>query len=143
MAEEEKTPPEEVDIEEIMQQIREQILARKAAGSPSGEPPVKITGRRFPPEFYEHLYQASLAYDQVQVKMHVSKSGVPLVGPLLQRLRGKLHELVLYYVNQLAAQQINVNTHLLRAVSILAEELESPPPAEAQEGPDSGAANRS
>jgi len=32
--------------------------------------------------------------------------------------------LVLFYVNQMAAKQINVNHHLLRAVNILAEEIE-------------------
>jgi hypothetical protein len=126
MSEEESSQPEEqVDIEAIMQQIREQILAREAASRPGGQAPVKITGKRFSPEFYEHLYHAGLAYDKIQVKMFVSQSTVPLIGPILQWLRGKLHELVLFYVNQLAAQQITFNTHLLRAVSIMAEDLEA------------------
>lgn len=127
MAEEKETQVDEVNIEEIMQQIREQILARKEATAPGSAMPLKISGKRFPPEFYEHLYQAGLAYDQLQLDVYVSKSSVPVLGPAVEWLRGKLHELVLYYVNQLAAKQIAYNTHLLRAVSILAEELETLP----------------
>ncbi|HSM56035.1 MAG TPA: hypothetical protein VK879_07775 [Candidatus Sulfomarinibacteraceae bacterium] len=135
MAEEKEMQVEEVDIEAIMQQIREQILARKEASAAGGALPLKISGKRFPPEFYEHIYQAGLAYDQVQVNMYVSKSSIPVLGPAVEWLRGKLHELVLYYVNQLAAKQITYNTHLLRAVSILAEELESlPAPDQTEEG---------
>lgn len=121
---------EQVNIEAIMQEIREQILARKSALAPGDAPALRVRGERFPPEFYEHLYHAGLAYDQIEVKQHVSRSSVPLVGPLLQWLRGKLHELVLYYVNQLAVQQIAVNTHLLQALTILSEELEKLPEAE-------------
>lgn len=126
MSEEETSHTEEqADVEAIMQQIREQILAREAARRPGGQAPVKVSGKRFSPEFYEHLYHAGLTYDKLQVKMFVSKSSLPIIGPLLQWLRGKLHELVLFYVNQLAAQQITFNTHLLRAVSIMAEDLEA------------------
>lgn len=107
-----------------MQQIREQVLAKRAALSPDERPALPMHGKRLPPEFYEHLYQAGLAYDQIEVKLQVSRSSIPVVGPLVQWLRGKIHELVLFYVNQVAAQQIAVNTHLLQALSILGEELE-------------------
>lgn len=131
MAENEKeTQAEDVDIEAIMQQIRVQILARKEATTSGSASPLKISGKRFPPEFYEHLYQAGLAYDEVQVDMYVSKSSLPILGPAVEWLRSKLHELVLYYVNQLAAKQITFNTHMLRAVSVMAEELESLPAPE-------------
>jgi hypothetical protein len=33
--------------------------------------------------------------------------------------------LVLFYVNQLATQQIQFNTHILQAVGMLAQELEA------------------
>ncbi|MFQ5399200.1 MAG: hypothetical protein ACE5E7_06335 [Anaerolineae bacterium] len=126
MSEQETSAPaEEVNIEVIMQEIRKQILAKKSQLSPGGQPVVRVEGSRFPPEFYEHLYQAGLAYDQLQVKLHVSKTAVPIIGPVLQWVRQKIHELVLFYVNKLAASQIKVNTHLLRALSILSEELEA------------------
>jgi hypothetical protein len=122
--EEANNPAEDVDIEAIMQQIREQILAQRASLAPQKTPSLRVSGDRFPPAFYEHLYQAGLAYDQLQVQVFVSKSSLPIIGPTLQWLRGKLHELVIYYVNQSAAQQIAVNTHLLQALSVLAETLE-------------------
>ncbi|MEW5986484.1 MAG: hypothetical protein AB1791_07615 [Chloroflexota bacterium] len=118
------TTETEVNIEEIMGQIRELVLARKMAQGGGQAMNLALGGRRLPPAFYEHLYQAGLSYDQAQVKLYLSKTSVPVVGPLLQWLREKVHQLVLFYVNQSAAQQINVNSHLLQALSILAEEFE-------------------
>lgn len=117
--------PTEVNIEEIMQQIRSQILAQKTAVSGQDTPIVNIEGKRFPPEFYEHLYQAGLTYDQVGVQMNLTPIDVPIIGSFLQKVRYKIHELVIFYVNQVAANQIRVNTHLLRALSLLSEELEN------------------
>jgi hypothetical protein len=117
-------PEQDIDIEQIMGEIREQILAGKAAASPGGKPIVPAKGTRFSAELYEHLYYAGVNYDQVGVKMHVSTVPIPILGPIIEWIRGKLHELVLYYVNQVSAKQIKVNMHLLRAVSTLIEELE-------------------
>jgi hypothetical protein len=58
----------------------------------------------------------------------------PLVGPLLERLRRTVHQLVLFYVNQVAAQQREVNAHLLQALSLLAKEMEDVSPVEQEEG---------
>ena len=117
-------PSAEVNIEEIMQQIRQQILAKRLATAPDGRSPIRIAGKHLPADFYEHLYQAGLVYDQIQVPVNVSRIAVPVIGPLLQTIRHKLHELVIFYVNQLAANQIQMNHHLLQALNILAEELE-------------------
>jgi hypothetical protein len=108
-----------VDIEQIMQEIRAEILAQRGldAAVPTG-------GKRLPPEFYEHLYQAALGHDQIGVKLHVTPVKIPLIGPLIERLRQAVHQLVLFYVNQLAAEQVQVNRHLLQALRILSEELE-------------------
>jgi hypothetical protein len=119
-----ETIPEPVDVEAIMREIRAEILAKKGTLTPGGEPIVPTAGHRLPPEFYDHLYQAALAYREVGVKMHVTPVNAPLLGPVVTWLRGKLHELVLFYVNQVAAQQVRVNTHLLHAVSLLSQELE-------------------
>ena len=116
----------EINVEAIMQQIRQQIIAKRAAVGPAavGGGEIVVTGKRFPPEFYEHLYQARLALDEVQVPVFVSKSGVPLVGGLIVWLRTKFHELVTYYVNQSAARQTSASEHLLRALSLMGQELE-------------------
>ena len=118
-------PTETVDIEAIMQQIRQQILVKKQAEGGEDAPHIPVKGKRLPPEFYEHLYHAGMAYDQIGVKMNVTRVPIPIVGKLLEAVRTKIHELVLYYLNQTAAQQIKVNHHLLQALSILSEELEN------------------
>lgn len=116
----------EVNVEAIMQQIRQQIIAKRAAVGPgaAGSGDLVVTGKRFSPEFYEHLYQARLALDDYQVPVFVSKSGVPIIGALLVWLRTKFHELVTYYVNQSAARQVSATHHLLQALSVMGQELE-------------------
>ena len=120
---------EAVNVEAIMQQIRQQIIAKRAAVGPgaasSGD--VVVSGKRFPPEFYEHIYQARLALDEYQVPVFVSKSGVPIIGGLIVWLRTKFHELVTYYVNQSAARQVSATNHLLQALSLAAQELADAP----------------
>jgi len=120
MNETEENEKDVVNIEEIMQEIRRQILSKKRVGKPT----LPVSGERLPPEFYEQLYQASLLQGELGVKLFVSRSEVPLFGPLIDKLRGKLHELVLYYVNQSVAQQAQINDHLLRAITLLSQELD-------------------
>lgn len=120
----EQTEPS-INIEEIMRDIRASILAKQATIGNSGEPLVPTSGERLPPEFYEHLYQAALAYGNIGVKMHVTKVSVPLLGGIIEWLRSKMHQLTLFYVNQVVSQQTEVNYHLLRALAIVSQELET------------------
>lgn len=125
MSDQEAAAP--INIDEIMQQIRQQIIAKRAAVSPDGSPgysDIVLTGKRLPPEFYEHLYRARIALDDYAVPVFVSKSTVPIIGGLIDWLRGKFHELVVYYVNQSATRQVSATSHLLRALSLLAEDME-------------------
>ena len=110
---------QQIDVEQIMQEIRAEILAQRGLGEivPTG-------GKRLPPEFYEHLYQAAMGHDQLLIKMNVTPVKIPIIGPLVARLRQMAHRLVLFYVNQLAAEQTHVNHHLLQAISVLSQELE-------------------
>lgn len=124
MSEQANLPATSVNVEEIMQHIRQQIIARRAEVDPDGVGDLVVTGKRFPPEFYEQIYHARMALDAYQVPVLVSKSSVPIIGPLIEKLRGKLHELVLFYVNQSAARQVAASNHLLKAISLMAQELE-------------------
>lgn len=117
-------PDEHVDVEQLMQQIRRQILEKRAASGDDTAAHVPVAGKRFPPEFYDHLYLAGLAYNQLQVAEIVRESRLPILGPLLNRFRHALHHLVIFYVNRMAERQQTINMHLLRALSILTEELE-------------------
>lgn len=115
---------EHVDVEQLMEQIRRQILEKRAAAGDEAAARVPVGGKRFPPELYDHLYQAGLGYNQLLVDPVIKESKLPLLGPLLNRVRRALHLLVIYYVNRLAERQQTVNLHLLRALSVLTEELE-------------------
>ncbi len=109
-----------VNIEAIMQDIRRQILSKKRIGKST----LPVSGERFSPEFYEQLYQASLLQGELGVKLLVTRSEVPLFGPFIDKMRGMVHELVLFYVNQAVAQQAEINDYLLRAITLLSQELE-------------------
>ena len=115
-----KLDSQNVNIETIMQEVRQEILARKLPGGLN--PPLQ--GKRFAPAFYEQLYQASLVQSQLGVKVYITKSPLPLVGGLIDWLRSKFHQLVIFYINQLAEQQADINNHLLQAISLMAQELE-------------------
>jgi hypothetical protein len=117
----------EVDIEAIMREVRAEILAKKSARIQNSPLAAGVGGRRFPPAFYDHLYQAGLTFDVSTVELHVTKIPIPIIGPLVERLRRKFHELVLFYVNRLAAEQADVNESLLNALSIMSQELEQMP----------------
>lgn len=111
---------DEVDIEAIMQEIRRQILSKKR----TGQRELPLGGERFSPAFYEQLYQAALLGSEFGVSLHVTKSTVPLAGPLIDSLRAKVHQLVLFYIDQLVSQQSAINDHLLQAITLLGQELE-------------------
>lgn len=121
MVEKEEISGEAIDIEAIMQEIRQQILSQRRVGK--GDLPV--AGRRFSPAFYEQLYQAGLMQSELGVTMHVTRSHFPLFGSLIDKLRGKIHQLVLFYVEKAVAQQRAVNEHLLQAITLLSQELEA------------------
>lgn len=97
-----------------------QLLSANRASHPHAATPDKLSGS-LPAEFYEHLHQAQLAYNKIHVPLQMKEDTTPLIGALRTRFRRSLHTLVLFYVNQVAARQTNVNTHLLHALRILAE----------------------
>ena len=128
MMEQEEKPTDEVNIEEIMQDIRRQILSKKRIGKAD----LPLAGKRFSAAFYEQLYQAGLMQSESGVMLRVTKSPVPLLGPLIDMLRGKFHQLVLFYIDQVVLQQAAVNDHLLQAITLMSQELEEE--AEQDEG---------
>ena len=116
---------EQVNVEEIMREIREQILAQKAAGGSETAGMIPLEGSVLPADFYEHLYQAEMGYDQLLVRANVQPSDLPIIGSLITRLKHELHRLVIYYVNQMAVKQVEVNRQLLKALALLAETIET------------------
>jgi hypothetical protein len=121
MSEEDEIRSDEaVDIEAIMAEIRLQIQEKRdasmAGASSAYEGPLPV-------EFYDAMAKADQANAHLQPKMVLTESSLPIIGPLLERIRYNFHELVLYYVNQLASNQIQFNSHLIRALTLLGEDV--------------------
>jgi hypothetical protein len=120
MKDSERELTERVNIEAIMQDIRQQVLERKLPSQVD----IPIKGENLPPEFYEHLYRAILAQNQLGVKIHVTKSNVAVFGGIIDRFRAMFHQLVIFYVQKLTDQQAEVNQQFLQALSTLSQYLE-------------------
>jgi hypothetical protein len=123
----------DLDSEAIMQQIRARIRARRAESKARGLdfeayadglyplPPGATLSR----DVHEAVRYAALGYDKMGVELALTETRLPLVGGLVQRLRFALHELVLFYVNRLAARQIRFNEQTARALVSLVRDLEA------------------
>ena len=113
----------DVDVEEIMRKIKAHIAQRKLVGDDEGS-----TGPRFQGGFshvvYDHLFEAIGEKEGAYTTLNVTRSPIPIFGRMLDIVRRKVHELVVFYVNQGATRQVAFNDHLVRAVSALVEELE-------------------
>jgi hypothetical protein len=124
--------PEEgpVDVEAVMRQIRTYIVARRNMTGPAADVALPSFEGRLDAAIYEQLYHAALIHDQLSLSINVIPSHLPLIGRFVTLFRRKFHELVIYYVNQLAQKQIVFNRHLLNAVNGLTQEVERLSPAE-------------
>jgi hypothetical protein len=107
--------PQSVNIEDIMQAVRDEILARNLPGQAKRP----LASRSLPPDFYEHLYRAGLAQSELAVKPEIIKSHAPIIGPLLDWIRRQFHQLVIYYFDHITTQQSEINNHVLQALRTL------------------------
>ena len=121
-----------VDVDAVMRQIREYIVAHKQQTNPAAAVLPHFDGQ-LNPAIYEHLYHAAMVHDQLGISLNVVPSQVPIIGWLITAFRRKFHELTVYYLNQLAQKQITFNTHILGAVNGLVHELETAPPTASTE----------
>lgn len=124
---------DDIDTEAIMQEIRARIRARRAEAKARGldweayadglypRPPDAILSR----DLHEAIRHLGLGYDKIPVEMALTETRLPLVGGLLHRVRASLHELVLFYVNRLAARQVRWNEQVARALVTLIGDLET------------------
>ena len=125
----------DIDAEAIVRQIRENIHKQRAQAEtqePSYEAFVEgIYASQATPRFDRSLYDAlrrmSIGYHKAGVGLLLAGSSIPLVAPLVQRVRAAFHRLVIYYVNELARQQVRFNEHVVRAMATLVKGLEGDP----------------
>src|SRR2546425_333324 len=91
-----------IDSEAVMRSIRENIRQRRAQAEAQGlNYEAFVEGlyaaratARFDHSLYYDLRRMSVAYDKIGVGLSLSETRIPLIGPLLQRVRAGLHQLV-------------------------------------------------
>jgi hypothetical protein len=120
----------EINVAEIMEEIRRNIRQRQSGArdrkvafpafdatvTPDAEPTEEMER-----VLHHHLSQANLHYDKIGVALQFMPRPVPLIGRLWTVFRREAHNLVIFYVNTLAARQITFNDHVLRALNALAQ----------------------
>jgi hypothetical protein len=121
----------DMDAEAIMRQIRKDIRKQRAQAETQGpgyEAFVEeISTTRFDRSLYDALRRMSIGYDKAGVGLLLAGSSIPLVAPLVQRVRAAYHRLIIYYVNELARQQVRFNGHVVQAMATLIKGLEEDP----------------
>jgi len=108
---------DQVNTEAIMWAIRDAILLRREDAAARGIDFNALAAgtfqrphaHRFEPALYDSLFNMSALKDKAQVGMYLTESPLPIVGPLVQKVRRALHAVVLFYVNMSAERQIAFN----------------------------------
>ncbi len=130
----------EIDPAQIMEQIRERIRRRREElGYPSqafpsfgaAEYPGEPVGEEYDADLYYHLRRANEQYHRLEVDLLLSPSpfssrlsAIPILGRWWERIRREAHQLVLFYLNRLAQQQVKVNRHLVSTLNRMAVQIQ-------------------
>lgn len=113
---------DEIDVEEIMRQIRAHIAQEQGQEAPAtpgtGDLRSPLASARGSLDAARHLQRDAI------VSLSFRRSTLPLIGPLVDRLRRAIHQLVVFYVNKSAVQQVSAATQIIEAVSVLIHEIE-------------------
>lgn len=116
----------DIDVEEIMEKIRAYIAENRLQQDLHD---VQLTEFNLKgilsPGIYEHISSALRSNSRLAVTPDARRSGLPIVGPIVDALRRSLHGLVVFYVNKGAARQVAVNTSILKALGALVSEVET------------------
>jgi hypothetical protein len=117
-----------LDSEAIMARIRAAIQERRAmSGLDDAEFDALATGAHIQPTIADLRRDVSRLADAIRysgVEMILSDVRPSPISGLIQRFRGALHEVILFYVNRLASQQATANRlmlHVLRTTLQLIE----------------------
>ncbi len=125
----------EIDAEAIVRQIRENIRQRRSEAKAQGlDYEAFVEGlyaapdaTRFDRSLYYDLRWMSMGYYKIGVGLSLTESRIPLIAPLVQRVRAALHHLVIFYTNMLAGRQVRVNEYIVRTLTGLVQTLEDDP----------------
>ena len=115
----------EIDVEEIMRKIRAHIAQRRLVGEQEGGQVMTLRFRGcFTRVLYDELFEAIRENDRTYVPLCITQSSLPVLGRIIDALRRRVHELVVFYVNRGASRQAAFNNHIVRALGTLIAELE-------------------
>ena len=71
---------------------------------------------------YHYLRLANASYNQIETDRLLFESPatrLPIIGPIWQRIRGQIHDLVRFYVNRSTSHQVTVDRHLVSVLNRL------------------------
>jgi len=123
----------EVNVEEIMNRIRNYIAERRTQQDLESSLAGAISFQgNLSAEIYESLAKATRANKNAGLSLDVRSSTWPIVGPVVDSLRGSIHQLVLFYVNKSIANQVAINADVLKALGWLVADVEKQQAAQAQ-----------
>jgi hypothetical protein len=123
----------QVDVESIMQQIREYLgrqSGKPARGAGRGDfllwPRGGAGSARnvLDSEVYDELYHANQTFDKSYVSLYLTPVRIPLLSALWQSVRARIHGLVLFYVNRLGETQIRFNSHVVRVLNAMVRDID-------------------
>ena len=116
----------EINTEEIMARIRQRIRERRAQAEGRGldydrlvDDPGRAESGRLSPDLYYDLHQMRSTADSLWVSVQLFDSHLPLVNSWYMRIKGKLHGIMVDYINRLAGRQVAFNRtteHVLSGV---------------------------
>ncbi len=116
----------EISSDALLQTVRGRLDERRRLGQLPPPPP--DFGLSPHPELMDqtldyHLRQAHATYDRICPDLDLAPSPVahiPVLGWLWSLVRRHLHELILFYLDRLAANQVRHNQHVVGALNRLA-----------------------
>jgi len=116
----------EIDVAIIMEKIRQGIerhrpLYTEDVFFPSFRDSITSGVEQLGREFNYELQEAVACHDRAWVSLQVFPVRLPILGSFLTKVKRELHNLVVFYVNRLAAKQTSFNTHSVRALASLSE----------------------
>jgi hypothetical protein len=120
-------PPHQIDVAAIMEQIRTEIEAQKQQLGTVDHNRLQHN-RRFSRELYDQLGDVYRSNNILLPQIELIPSAVPLVGPVIDKLKLAIHRLVIFYVSRLAEQQHKINNQMLFVLRTLVDDLENERP---------------
>ena len=122
----------EINVEEIMKRIRERIRQRRNHANALGLEYDRLVddsrfvagSGRIPADLYYELHQLRTNVGAIWVSVALYDSRLPLINSAYMRAKGKLHGIIVDYVNRLGGKQMGFNRTNERVLSMIVDTLE-------------------